>query len=112
MPVLEKGKRVLGEEHSGTLLMMWNLALIYYKQERWKEAKELLVSVLERRTRVLGNEHLDTLEVIEHLAWIHEEMSHEEDAIQDDEGCYDYSSEEESSLSIPSLLHPEDNTPI
>ncbi|KAH8690065.1 hypothetical protein BGW36DRAFT_364793 [Talaromyces proteolyticus] len=47
---------------------MANLASIYKKQGRWKEAEELNVQVMETRKRVLGAEHSDTLTSMNNLA--------------------------------------------
>ena len=59
--VMETRKRVLGQEHSDTLLSMGSLAVAYLNQGRWKEAEELEVQVMETRKRVLGQEHPHTL---------------------------------------------------
>jgi hypothetical protein len=66
--VIETKKRVLREEHLDTLDSIGSLATTYGSQGRWKEAKELEVSVMETRKRVLGEEHQDTLESIGNLA--------------------------------------------
>jgi len=66
--VLEARRRVLGEEHPGTIRAMANLAVTYWNQGRWKEAKELEVEVLEARRRVLGEEHPDTISAMANLA--------------------------------------------
>ena len=63
--VMEAWKRVLGEEHPGTLT---NLATTYRNQGRWKEAEGLEVQVMETTKRVLGEEHPDTLTSIGNLA--------------------------------------------
>lgn len=47
---MEKKKRVLGLEHSSTLTSMNNLALTFWNQDRWREAKELLVQVIRERS--------------------------------------------------------------
>ncbi|KJZ69702.1 hypothetical protein HIM_10908 [Hirsutella minnesotensis 3608] len=65
---LEVRKRVLGEEHPGTLISMANLASTYRHQGRWKEAEELGVRVIEVRKRVLGEEHPGTLISMANLA--------------------------------------------
>ncbi|KAF2004693.1 FabD/lysophospholipase-like protein [Amniculicola lignicola CBS 123094] len=66
--VMEMEKKVLGEEHPGTLASISNLALTYINQGRWKEAEELGVRVIETRKRVLGKEHPGTLISISNLA--------------------------------------------
>jgi len=40
---------------------MANIAAAFWKQGRWKEAKELEVQVVEISKRVLGQEYPDTL---------------------------------------------------
>ena len=59
--VMETRKRVLGQEHSDTLISIGNLALTYRNQGRWKEAEELQLQVVETKKKVLGQEHPDTL---------------------------------------------------
>jgi hypothetical protein len=55
--VMETRKRVLGQEHPGTLASMANLASTYRNQGRWKEAEELVVKVMETSSKVLGPRH-------------------------------------------------------
>jgi hypothetical protein len=66
--VMERSKRVLGDEHPSTLTSMANLASTYRMQGRWKEAKELQAKELETCSRVLGDEHPDTLTSMGNLA--------------------------------------------
>ncbi|KAF2182111.1 hypothetical protein K469DRAFT_587897 [Zopfia rhizophila CBS 207.26] len=47
---------------------MYNLALTYWRQGRWKEAEELFVQVVETQKKVLGAEHPDTLVTMHNLA--------------------------------------------
>ncbi|KAI9777909.1 MAG: hypothetical protein M1816_004381 [Peltula sp. TS41687] len=68
LQVVERAKRVLGQEHPDTLISMSSLASTYSRQGRWKEAEELGVQVMETRKRVLGQEHPDTLSSIANLA--------------------------------------------
>jgi len=44
--VMERRKRVLGEEHSDSLTSIGNLALTYAKQGRLKDAEELEMLVM------------------------------------------------------------------
>ena len=67
--VIKTRKRVLGQEYLDTLRSIANLASIYRKQGRWKEAEDLEVQVIETRKRVLGQEHPDTLTSMNHLAF-------------------------------------------
>jgi YD repeat-containing protein len=48
---------------------MHELASIYMRQGRWKEAEELLIQVVETGKRVLGHEHSNTLTSMESLAY-------------------------------------------
>ncbi|KAF8193480.1 hypothetical protein K438DRAFT_1969385 [Mycena galopus ATCC 62051] len=66
--VMERRKRVLGEEHPDTLTSMGNLASTYWSQGRWKDAEALQVVVMEMRKCVLGEEHPDTLTSMNDLA--------------------------------------------
>jgi hypothetical protein len=59
---LEKARnKMLGREHPHTLLSISNLAHIFRKQQKWKEAEDLASQAIEIRTKVLGREHPDTL---------------------------------------------------
>jgi hypothetical protein len=58
---METFKRVLGEEHPGTLASMASLASTYRNQGWWKEAEELEVQVMETRKRLLKDKHLSIL---------------------------------------------------
>ena len=60
MQMMEKRMRMLGPEHSDTLISMTNLASLYKNQARWEEAEKLEMQVMETRKRVLGPEHSDT----------------------------------------------------
>ncbi|KAJ7291653.1 P-loop containing nucleoside triphosphate hydrolase protein [Mycena rebaudengoi] len=66
--VMERNKRVLGEEHPSTLTSMANLASTYRNQGRWKDAEALFVVVMEMSKRVLGEEHPSTLTSMANLA--------------------------------------------
>jgi len=59
--VMKTKKRVLGEEHPDTLLIMHNLALIFWIQGQWKEAEELEVQIMAIQRKVLCEEHPLTL---------------------------------------------------
>lgn len=66
---IKTSRRVLSEQPSFTLVMMNNLAGMYWRQKRWKEAEELYSQELEARKKVFGREHRDTLTCMENLAW-------------------------------------------
>ena len=61
------GKKVLGEEHPGTLTSIANLVSTYRNQGRWKEAELLEVQVMEMKKRAVGDEHPDTLRIMGNL---------------------------------------------
>ena len=66
--VMEKRKRLLGDDHPNTLTNMANLANTYRIQGRWKEAEMLQDVVMEKNKRLLGDDHPDTLGSMENLA--------------------------------------------
>ena len=66
--VMEKMKRLLGNDHPDTLTSMNNLASTYMEQGRWKDAEVLEVVVMEKRKLLLGNDHPDTLTSMNNLA--------------------------------------------
>jgi len=57
---IKTSRRVLSEQPSFTLVMMNNLAGMYWRQKRWKEVEELYSQELEARKKVFGREHCDT----------------------------------------------------
>ena len=65
--VLEKRRRILGEEHPDTLRAMNNLGWTYLQQGRAAEAATLQEEVLEKSRRILGEEHPDTLGAMNNL---------------------------------------------
>jgi len=60
--ILEKRRRILGEEHPSTLIAMANLASTYWQQGLTMEAARLEEEVLQKRKRILGKEHPETLQ--------------------------------------------------
>jgi hypothetical protein len=58
--VLEKMRRILGEEHPDTISGMNNLANTLGDQGQLDEAAKLMKEVLEKRKRILGEEHPKT----------------------------------------------------
>ena len=57
---LARRRRVLGEDHPGTLASADNLAMILGRVGEHRAARELAEDTLARRRRVLGEDHLDT----------------------------------------------------
>ncbi|KAI5816861.1 hypothetical protein BZA77DRAFT_44879 [Pyronema omphalodes] len=67
--VLEARRRTLGDEHSETLDIMYNLAITYRQLGgRLKEVQELEEKVLEVWRRTLGKDHPKTLDAMQSLA--------------------------------------------
>ena len=66
--VLQKRRRILGDDHPDTLTAMNNLALTYWRQGRTGEAAALEEEVLQKRRRILGDDHPDTLTAMGNLA--------------------------------------------
>jgi hypothetical protein len=71
--VMEKRKRLLGDDHPDTLRSMASLAVTYGNQGRWDDAATLGVMVVEKMKWVLGDAHPDTIMSMKHLAWLLEE---------------------------------------
>ena len=69
--MIEKRRRVLGEEHPDTLTIMNSLMVTYIGQEQRDEAEELGKLVIEKRRRILGEEHSDTLSTMTNLMVIY-----------------------------------------
>ncbi|KAJ7635349.1 hypothetical protein FB45DRAFT_1143572 [Roridomyces roridus] len=72
--VLEKRKKLLGEEHPHTLSAMGNLANTHKRLGEFNDALLLEVLVLEKRKKLLGEEHPDTLFAMGNLAGTHKEL--------------------------------------
>ncbi|HEY0754938.1 MAG TPA: tetratricopeptide repeat protein [Ktedonobacteraceae bacterium] len=69
---LEIRERILGVEHSATVLSLNNLGLSYSEQGRYAEAEPLWRQALEIRERVLGAEHPETVNSLNNLAIIYD----------------------------------------
>ncbi|EXJ95818.1 hypothetical protein A1O1_00942 [Capronia coronata CBS 617.96] len=66
--VLEKRRRILGEEHPNTISAMNNLAITLGDQGHLDEAATIQKEVLEKMRRILGEEHPNTISAIEETA--------------------------------------------
>ncbi|KAN0083436.1 hypothetical protein V8E54_002524 [Elaphomyces granulatus] len=66
--VVEKRKRILGEEHSDTIAATSSLATTLYNQGKLDEAVTMEKEVVEKRKRILGEEHPDTIAAMNNLA--------------------------------------------
>ena len=78
--VLEKQRRILGEEHPHTLTAMHALALTYQAQGRNADAARIQEEVLEKRRRILGEEHPHTLTAMHALALTYQAQGRNADA--------------------------------
>ena len=65
---LELRKRILGEEHPGTLRAMNNLVVSYTNLGRHQETVQLGKQAVEARRHVLGPDHYDTIYSEQQLA--------------------------------------------
>lgn len=79
--VLEKRRRILGEEHPYTISAMSNLANTLGDLGQLDEAAKMKKEVLEKMKRILGEEHPDTLSVMNNLAVTLGDLSHLNEAI-------------------------------
>ena len=66
--MLQKRRRILGDDHPDTLTAMGNLASTYWQQGRTGEAAALGEEVLQKRRRILGDDHPHTLTSMNNLA--------------------------------------------
>ena len=66
--VMDRRIKLLGKEHSHTLISMANLAIIYYDQGKWNEAEQLQVQVMDMSKKLLGAEHPITLTRMANMA--------------------------------------------
>ncbi|KAJ6523849.1 P-loop containing nucleoside triphosphate hydrolase protein [Mycena capillaripes] len=66
--VLEKRRKLLGEDHIDTLDAMYNLAVTFSKSGQLQKAEELKVIVLEKWRMILGDDHPNTLDAMYSLA--------------------------------------------
>ncbi|KAJ7741825.1 hypothetical protein B0H16DRAFT_1323604 [Mycena metata] len=66
--VLEKRRKVLGDDHPDTLQIIGNLAWTYHKLGQLNKAEELQAVLLKKRSDSFGEEHPDTLRTMANLA--------------------------------------------
>ncbi|KAJ7245409.1 hypothetical protein B0H12DRAFT_1073496 [Mycena haematopus] len=59
--VLEKRRKLLGDDHLDTLASMHNLAALYVKLDQFQKAEEMLAVLLEKWRKLLGDDYLNTL---------------------------------------------------
>ncbi|KAM6491984.1 hypothetical protein JOM56_012622, partial [Amanita muscaria] len=75
--VMEASKEILGALHPDTLTAMANLAVTYRKQNRLKEARELLDVSIKGMQQVLGAKHPTTIQYMKVLIDIAEHTNKE-----------------------------------
>ena len=74
--IVEVRMRELGMRHPSTLTSMANLAVTYFHQGKYEEARELGLKVLDLCKNVLGREHPYTLISMANLAYTYSRSSH------------------------------------
>ena len=77
----ESRRRILGDDHPGTLDSIGCLGLLLSRMEKHEEAEPLLREVVERSRRVLGASHPDTLIALFNLAELLEATAHVDEAV-------------------------------
>jgi tetratricopeptide (TPR) repeat protein len=68
MEVLEKSRRILGDNHPNTITAMGNLALTLGDQGQLEEAARMQKETLEKSRRIFGDDHPDTITAMGNLA--------------------------------------------
>jgi hypothetical protein len=71
---------MLGDDHPETLVVLANVAMVYYNQWQWTEAEYLQTKILDICTRTCGPEHPDTLYSMSALASTYLQQERFEDA--------------------------------
>jgi non-specific serine/threonine protein kinase/serine/threonine-protein kinase len=79
--VLEKRRRVLGEEHPDTLLSISNMGVLLRAQGKLDQAEPYYREALEKRRRVLGEEHPDTLASVSSMVRLNVDQSKPREAL-------------------------------
>jgi tetratricopeptide (TPR) repeat protein len=77
---LALARRLLGEEHPGTLASMGNLAMVYQARGNFAAAEPLMLQTLEIVKRVLGEEHPSTLATLTNIGTLYNSMTRFEEA--------------------------------
>ena len=72
-------RRVLGNEHPGTLLGATNLASTYTTLGKFAEAEALLVDTLAANRRVRGAAHPETLSIVRGLGYTYDGQGRDAD---------------------------------
>ncbi|PVF99246.1 hypothetical protein CPB86DRAFT_299061, partial [Serendipita vermifera] len=80
--VVEKRRRLLGDNHLYTLTAINNLAASYSKLGRYKEALPLAEDVVKQRTSLLGEGHQNTLNAMNSLAHVYTALGWHDDALK------------------------------
>ncbi|KAJ6481150.1 hypothetical protein C8R45DRAFT_933050 [Mycena sanguinolenta] len=66
--MLEKGRKLLGDDHLDTLTAMNNLGWTYYHQGHFIKTEDLQIVVLGKRRTLLGDGHPHTQHAMQNLA--------------------------------------------
>ncbi|KAJ6483196.1 P-loop containing nucleoside triphosphate hydrolase protein [Mycena sanguinolenta] len=66
--ILNKKRKLLGDDHLDTLQAMQNVAVIYKDLGQYDKAEQLEVEVLENRRKLLGDDHWKALNAMHNLA--------------------------------------------
>ena len=77
----ESRRRILGDDHPGTLDSIGCLGLLLSRMEKHEEAEPLLREAAEGSRRVLGASHPDTLIALFNLAELLEATDHADEAV-------------------------------
>jgi len=80
MRVIDLRRRVLGAEHSETLVAQWNLAVLYRAQGKLTEAEHLLHPTLEAQLRLLGPDSQQTTSSQDSLASVYAAQGRQSEA--------------------------------
>ncbi|KAJ7189420.1 P-loop containing nucleoside triphosphate hydrolase protein [Mycena pura] len=80
--VIEKHRKILGDDHQYTLRAMHYLSETYFSLGQLEKAQMLLVRVLEIQRQVLGYDHPETLESMSDLAAVYHDLGQFENAMQ------------------------------
>jgi tetratricopeptide (TPR) repeat protein len=75
LEILEKRRKLFGDDHPDTIHAMHRLAITYDGLGQFKQAEDLKVVVLEQKKRKFGNDHLETLHAMHSLAVTYDKLS-------------------------------------
>jgi tetratricopeptide (TPR) repeat protein len=67
LDVLPRYRRVLGDDHPDTIVLLHNVSSVLLEQGRFSEAEPYLREAIERAQRTLGDDHPQTMMLVDHL---------------------------------------------